>query len=89
MKFLCMAIIGVLFAAGSSQAAGGGAPSMEKFAKVSMVVGEKCMACHTRGYDLPFYAKVPGIREIIEQDYKDGLRAMDLNAELMQKPGNA
>ena len=84
MKFLSAAIIGILFAAGSSQAAGGGAPPMEKFAKVSMVVGEKCMACHTRGYDLPFYAKVPGIQKIIEQDYRDGLRAMDLNAELVQ-----
>ncbi|MDO5484150.1 MAG: cytochrome c peroxidase, partial [Desulfovibrionaceae bacterium] len=37
-----------------------------------------------RGYDLPFYAKVPGIREIIEKDYNDGLRAMDLNTEMLQ-----
>ena len=55
-----------------------------KFASVSGIVQEKCMACHTKGYDLPFYAKVPGIRSIIEKDYNDGLRAMNLNQELVQ-----
>ena len=60
-------------------------PDMGKFAKVSAVVGEKCMACHTKGLDLPFYAKVPGIREIIEKDYRDGFRAMDLNTELFKE----
>lgn len=55
-----------------------------KFASVSGIVQEKCMACHTKGYDLPFYAKVPGIRSIIEKDYNDGLRAMNLNLELVQ-----
>jgi len=66
----------------------GGLPSsMEKFAKVAKTVEEKCMACHTRGYDLPFYAKVPGIRTIIEKDYNDGLRALDLNIELVQAKG--
>ena len=43
------------------------------------------MACHSRGYDLPFYAKVPGISGIIEKDYRDGIRAMDLNQELVQR----
>ena len=60
-----------------------GVPSMEKFQEVSDIVLDKCMACHSRDYDLPFYAKIPGIRQIIEQDYRDGLRAMDLNQELV------
>lgn len=55
-----------------------------KFTNVASIVEEKCMACHTKGYELPFYAKVPGIRAIIEKDYKDGLRAMDLNVELVE-----
>ena len=59
-------------------------PPMAKFSMVSDVVMEKCMACHSRNYDLPFYAKIAGIRQIIEQDYRDGLRAMDLNAELVE-----
>lgn len=42
------------------------------------------MACHTRGYDLPFYAAFPGIKHIIEKDYTDGLRAMDLRLELTE-----
>ena len=56
---------------------------MEKFQEVSDIVLDKCMACHSRNYDLPFYANIPGIRQIIEQDYRDGLRAMDLNQELV------
>lgn len=67
-----------------AQAEGAAMPSMEKFSKVATVVGDKCMACHSRGYDLPFYAKVPGIKKIIEEDYNDGLRAMDLNMELVR-----
>lgn len=59
-------------------------PQMEKFSKVSEVVLDKCMACHSRDYDLPFYAKIPGIKGIIEKDFSDGLRAMDLNAELVE-----
>ena len=52
-----------------------------KFAEVRPLVQGKCMACHTQGFDLPFYAKIPGIRQIIERDYIDGLRAMDLGDE--------
>lgn len=63
-------------------------PSMEKFQEVSDIVLDKCMACHSRNYDLPFYAKIPGIRQIIEQDYRDGLRAMDLNQELVEAAKN-
>ncbi len=74
-------------AAPTGETASGGMPPMAKFAKVSQVVQDKCMACHTRGYDLPFYAKVPGIRQIIEKDYRDGIRAMDLNVELIQNKG--
>lgn len=58
-------------------------PQMEKFTEVSGIVLDKCMACHSRDYDLPFYAKIPGIKSIIEKDFNDGLRAMDLNQELV------
>lgn len=60
-----------------------GHPPLTKFNKVATLVQDKCMACHTRNYDLPFYARIPGIKDIIEKDYNDGLRAMDLNAELV------
>lgn len=59
-------------------------PQLEKFSKVSGIVMDKCMACHSRNFDLPFYAKIPGIKEIIEKDFNDGLRAMDLNLELVE-----
>ena len=59
-------------------------PQLTKFSKVSDIVMDKCMACHSRNYDLPFYANIPGIKEIIEKDFNDGLRAMDLNLELVE-----
>lgn len=61
-----------------------GHPPLSKFSKVSEIMQDKCMACHTSNYQLPFYAKIPGIKEIIEKDYKDGLRAMDLNTEFTE-----
>jgi len=90
MKRSCVALAAlgmVVMLGGPVQASGGMPPAMEKFAKVSKTVQDKCMACHTQGYDLPFYSKVPGIREIIEKDYRDGLRAMDLNTEMLQAKG--
>ena len=83
LSFVCATGLGLALLAGQA-VAGANMPPMEKFARVSSIVGEKCMACHTRGYDLPFYAKVPGIKEIIEKDYRDGFRSMDLNTELVQ-----
>ncbi len=77
-----------VFTVGMADPVGGagapsGAPSLAKFEKVSQIMLDKCMACHSRNYDLPFYAKIPGIKEIIEKDFTDGLRAMDLNMELV------
>lgn len=71
-------------AVGSQKAVLPNSTPLAKFSKVSDIVVEKCMACHSRGYDLPFYAMIPGIKGIIEKDYKDGLRAMDLNLELVE-----
>ncbi len=55
----------------------------KRFQNVGSIVKEKCMACHTLDYELPFYARIPGIKDIIEKDYRDGIRAMDLRVELM------
>ncbi|MDR2488452.1 MAG: cytochrome-c peroxidase [Desulfovibrio sp.] len=67
-------------------------PSMAKFQAVGELVRDKCMTCHTRDYALPFYSNIPGIRHVIEQDYKDGLRAMNLGDEFgettLKKPVN-
>jgi cytochrome c peroxidase len=54
---------------------------VEKFAEVAGLLRDKCMHCHTRDYDLPFYANIPGIKGIIEQEYIDGYRALDLSEE--------
>ncbi len=54
----------------------------QRFQNVGKIIKDKCMACHTKDIDLPFYAQIPGIKDIIEKDYEDGLRAMDLRIEL-------
>ena len=60
-----------------------------RFQSVGALVQEKCLACHTRNLELPFYARIPGIKEIIERDFKDGLRAMDLRTELVDAAKDA
>lgn len=85
MKMFKTSVIGMGIAcliAGQAMAA---EPDIGKFVKVKDTVHDKCMVCHTRGLDLPFYAKVPGIRQMIEKDYRDGLRAMDLGLEIVGK----
>ncbi len=74
------ALLGLYF----SGAYAAGQPPLEKFNQVAQIVQDKCMACHTKDYDLPFYASIPGIKQIIEQDYTAGLRAMNLNLELLE-----
>lgn len=71
-----------------SESVGANQPQLGKFSKVSEIVRDKCMACHSRDFDLPFYAQIPGIKQIIEKDFNDGLRAMDLNLELMEAAMN-
>jgi cytochrome c peroxidase len=56
-------------------------PAMTRFGEVRTLVRDKCMACHSEGLDLPFYASIPGIKQIIERDFTNGLRAMDLSDE--------
>lgn len=56
-------------------------PDLTKTKAISKIMNDKCLNCHSKGYDLPFYASIPGIKSIVEQDFKDGLRAMDITHE--------
>lgn len=56
-------------------------PATSKTEAINDVMVGKCMSCHSEGYDLPFYASIPGIKGIIEKDFNDGIRAMDISAE--------
>lgn len=51
---------------------------------VSTIIEEKCLSCHSQNADLPFYAQIPGIKQLIEKDYRDGLRAADLNRDFIE-----
>lgn len=48
------------------------------------VLGQKCVNCHTSDYVLPFYAKLPVAKGIIEQDIQTGLRFWNLDAWMAQ-----
>lgn len=56
------------------------------FAKVLPVLGEKCANCHSAEYFLPFYAKFPLAKGIIEGDVTRGLRWFDMFEGLMATP---
>jgi cytochrome c peroxidase len=47
------------------------------------VLGTKCVNCHTDEYSLPFYARFPIARGIIEADIEKGTRYVDLKAALL------
>ena len=52
--------------------------------KVVTILEEKCLSCHSYNAELPFYTKIPGIKQIIEKDFKDGLRASDLKHDFIE-----
>lgn len=82
---VCLGVLAVIFYSGYVHAEGAPLDQQRvagKFKNISTLMVDKCMACHSKNYELPFYAKIPGIRQMIEQDYRDGLRAMDINQEL-------
>ncbi len=87
--FLCVGVIVVaaawLIQGSRENHLPAGSSPQAKSEKIAELVQEKCMACHTRDLDLPFYAAIPGIKQIIETDYRDGLRAMDLKSEFGEK----
>ena len=85
MLFAVAALSALTFGAGTSWGVSEtpqGYPSLGKFNKVSRITLDKCMPCHTRNMDLPFYASIPGIKKIIAKDYAAAPRAFDLNHEL-------
>ncbi|MDR1778050.1 MAG: cytochrome-c peroxidase [Desulfovibrio sp.] len=87
MKALLWVAGGILGITLAGAAAGKAAsePDTSKFSKIAALMKEKCLACHSRDFALPFYARFPGVREIIEKDFNGGLRAMDLNIELVEE----
>ena len=83
MKEKLLASAALVLLAGTPAMAQGLDDVKHKFASVSGIVQDKCMACHSRGYDLPFYAKVPGISAIIEKDYASGKLAEGVDADIL------
>lgn len=52
--------------------------------EVLRIIQDKCMSCHSTYVDLPFYAQIPGIKQIIEKDFRDGIRSADLGRDLLE-----
>ncbi|HOJ32899.1 MAG TPA: cytochrome c peroxidase [Candidatus Hydrogenedentes bacterium] len=62
-------------------------PSDPLFAEAAAILGKKCVNCHTEEYVLPFYARFPIARGIIEKDIKDGLRYINYKEALVLPEG--
>jgi cytochrome c peroxidase len=56
------------------------------FKAAAAILAEKCVNCHTVDYQLPFYAKLPVAKGVIEADIKLGLAHLDYVAALAQTP---
>lgn len=56
------------------------------FKAAAAILAEKCVNCHTTDYQLPFYAKLPVVKGIIEADIKKGLAYIDYVESLSEAP---
>jgi len=56
-------------------------------AHVAVVFEAKCAHCHVPGTPAPYYAKLPLVSGLVAEDVADGLRGMDLSAELFPGGG--
>jgi cytochrome c peroxidase len=59
-------------------------PEMGKFETTADLLRDKCALCHSGSGDPAFYAAPPGLRQVIERDYRAGVRALDLGQELRE-----
>ncbi|HPO16725.1 MAG TPA: cytochrome c peroxidase [Candidatus Hydrogenedentes bacterium] len=62
-------------------------PDNPLFAKALGALGTKCVNCHTPEYTLPFYAKFPVAKQIIETDIRQGTRFINYLEELFPQNG--
>jgi cytochrome c peroxidase len=56
-------------------------------ARATAVMAGKCVNCHTEEFKLPFYARFPVARGIIQKDIQDGTRYLDLATKLRVPEG--
>ncbi len=52
------------------------------YAEAFGALSAKCVNCHTTEHQLPFYARLPIARGVIEKDMEEGLEHLDLKAAL-------
>jgi cytochrome c peroxidase len=60
-----------------------------QFAKVASILEQKCASCHTDGANLPFYAELPLVGTMVEQDLISGIRHIDLVEALTPQEGRS
>src|SRR5512139_1042360 len=83
---LSIPLINLVAGKPSGTALGAKKPSDAALAKMMPVLEAKCAHCHVPGTPVPYYAKLPMLSGLIARDIAEGLRRMDLAAELF--PGN-
>lgn len=63
------------------------AASDPAFAKVTELLAKKCIYCHAPGVKMPFYASLPGVKQLVDHDVRTGLRRYDLAQEFSPPAG--
>jgi len=58
-----------------------------ELARVARILGTKCANCHTSEFRLPWYAKLPVLKDLIRKDVQTGLRYMDLVTAVIPEKG--
>jgi cytochrome c peroxidase len=58
------------------------APADPLYAKALGIMQGKCAECHTTDAGLPFYASLPGVKAMVQQDVDTGLKYIDLTEGL-------
>jgi cytochrome c peroxidase len=60
-----------------------------EFARVASILEQKCSGCHTNVAELPFYADLPVVGAMVEQDLSSGIKHIDMVAALAPPEGKS
>jgi len=58
-----------------------------QLARVAGILGTKCANCHLSEFKMPWYGKLPVLKDLIRKDRQSGMRHMDFAAALENREG--
>lgn len=52
------------------------------FKNAHKVFRESCLPCHSAQIPIPWYGQMPGVKQIMKQEYREAIEELDLDAEV-------